>query len=112
EVVRADARLPAGLELLRAVRRDERAAAVVVKYGSVRDPGERVVLRVIPERRLEDGGLREALRLDRLRALAGRDVEPLDREQVLLGDERVALGAGDRPARDREVALRHREELL
>ena len=54
----------------------------------------------------------ESLGLDRLGALSGRDVEPLDREELLLRDERVAFRARDRAARDREVALRDLRELL
>ena len=67
EVVEADRRLPARLQLLPAVH--ERALAVVAEHDAVADARERVGLRVVAQRRLELDGRRDRLRRDR--ALAG-----------------------------------------
>ena len=63
EVVEADIRLPARLELVLAV--DERAAAVVGEHGAVADPHELVLRRVVAQRRLQLDCLCDALGLDR-----------------------------------------------
>src|SRR4051812_33051693 len=57
EVVSANVRLPAGLELL--APGDERSLAAVAEDRAVAQPRERVVLRVVAERGLELGGGRD-----------------------------------------------------